>query len=1179
VHEWVPNEAIAVREQIFYLHFTGAGRVSYHGPVIVPDVRVSPFSISECMGIREADAIQFTLFELNRFFTDVGVVFVTERPVSEPYSTIYIGGETGAFSSYGLFLGLSEAVDVHNGNRTDKAFVFSDRIAELTCGTGPFLALLTTVIAHECGHLLGLSHSHTEFLNGVMTSPDPFSGGPFVDVAFKQSTHKEATQRGIDFFDGLEEAPWDRQHISGFHQRMVAGSSDEDEWPRFFFHFYNPDNNSGLLNAGLRGELTARSKAEAMWNSSMKAYWGDSDDTMTEGLLGLYEEGDATRVGWYLGRLAHLVQDMSVPSHVLPDTHLGAESLEMDYDNLEKYLAMKNGYVHPGSEAITFVPEYDSIGEMMYTTAEYADNFDGNDKDGRVDSQGARVERDGQKGEFLTTPWWAISRGRCNDFGRTLFPKAMEATAALIKLFIDEVRPIAHVNYQPFNVGSTNVHSQGIGLGETLVYVMTETYGSEWRSGRFEGGIGVTRVECEMSNDGESWLSHNEVDGFGTQWRVRIPSQSQDYYRVRVLDRGGLSGRGGGIPRIKPTQGGGTPVNQQTEHNQMLPDVAVSVGDKSVVVWRHTEDAEDVGSYEEIILGELAPDGTPTGTEVVVSSHVHLAEEEQGSMGRARVAANSSGEIAVVWSETASDSSGDDVEFHNSLYYRLFNANLSPVGGKRLIASSISSTSPSSEPSTTFQAPDVAINALGEFVIAWAEKTGWTMTRIMTLKGGFQVGELATFVAAVSQHFSVKYEAPAVAINDDGDFAVSWQGYDAAKSPSRDVFIQRYREDHSVIDPSPIQMNDTNAYASQPDVTYLSQGDIVLVWKDMLPMDISNPELKSEIRARILYQDGSGWPSFRVSLIPEGTVGLPAVGSNPNGGFSVLWSTLIPFGIRGRSFSEDGTALDLQEVILSQMNDDSLRTELAPKVQFDSAGGIVAVWAGEGNDEGDGLDVLSQRHVATPVAPNHLTARADSSNKAIEVTWGRSSGARYYDIYRSTSATTGWHDLDRIDTIRYTDTTVVPGTFYYYRVRALSKFGHSAWAVTWLPCSTGSTIPRPGAPAPPTRSISDLSLKPSRIYDSSGEHVTRYRVDLEWLDTNLKERMYRATGYLIKYRNNTILGESSERIPLSEERASLSFRVANIRDSRFTFEVMPNNQAGSGPAKEVYLMCKQEDDP
>jgi len=86
-------------------------------------------------------------------------------------------------------------------------------------------------------------------------------------------------------------------------------------------------------------------------------------------------------------------------------------------------------------------------------------------------------------------------------------------------------------------------------------------------------------------------------------------------------------------------------------------------------------------------------------------------------------------------------------------------------------------------------------------------------------------------------------------------------------------------------------------------------------------------------------------------------------------------------------------------------------------------------------------------------------------------------------------------------------------------------------------------------------------------------------VDLEWLDTNLKERMYRATGYLIKYRNNTILGESSERIPLSEERASLSFRVANIRDSRFTFEVMPNNQAGSGPAKEVYLMCKQEDDP
>ena len=55
-------------------------------------------------------------------FTVENIIFVTEIPPVEEYSTIYIG-KTEAFEPYGSFAGLAETLDENNQIKTDKAFV------------------------------------------------------------------------------------------------------------------------------------------------------------------------------------------------------------------------------------------------------------------------------------------------------------------------------------------------------------------------------------------------------------------------------------------------------------------------------------------------------------------------------------------------------------------------------------------------------------------------------------------------------------------------------------------------------------------------------------------------------------------------------------------------------------------------------------------------------------------------------------------------------------------------------------------------------------------------------------------------------------------------------------------------------------------------------------------------
>ncbi|MBR7139232.1 MAG: AIDA repeat-containing protein, partial [Lentisphaeria bacterium] len=152
----VPQIAV----QYIYLDFDGE-LTSYNGEILSLDtVEVQNSSLTE-------ERIQNILAELNARYADQKVVFVTQRPATADYSTIFVG-KTTAFDQYGAFRGLAETIDEGNLNKTDNAFVMLDSTA-----TDPEII---STIAHETDHLLGTLNHGGDGLQAYADRYDVSSG-------------------------------------------------------------------------------------------------------------------------------------------------------------------------------------------------------------------------------------------------------------------------------------------------------------------------------------------------------------------------------------------------------------------------------------------------------------------------------------------------------------------------------------------------------------------------------------------------------------------------------------------------------------------------------------------------------------------------------------------------------------------------------------------------------------------------------------------------------------------------------------------------------------------------------------------------------------------------------------------------------------------------------------------
>lgn len=483
--------------QLVHLDFDGARAVTYDGPVRVGPTDVPAFSAAPGgQAGREGEVIAATAAALNRQFAGTGVHFTTAVPPGAEHVTVYVGGTGVAFAAYGSFYGLAEAVDHGNRVQADKAFVFSDALRPARPTVRAYAAALAEVIGHEVGHLLGEHHDHGH----------PASG-PLDAVAYAQGAsnpvHQHLSREGFRLFTD-QFKPGDL--TSAQENNFVRGAFEEDEDGRnpwgegsrvgavnspSLRHFWAHDAFFGRgPTAGLLGYDSAPNRSYKYFTGGFgfegrDGVWGNGQGAVPgRGIVAAYRAGDKRLAFEYLGHVAHLLQDMTVPVHAHADQHLELDGIGIDPDpfhdwvdgiafsssliNNPRRIASFNedaaprwrtygavplsqsrdlrrpqtlGQITPGRGSVVSV--VDPLYGLFLETAGAADDYDTKGYLGQADRGGRGFHEEPELDRFglptgreiLVSSYRDFDPRELDTMARFLVPRAVTATAELLRYF------------------------------------------------------------------------------------------------------------------------------------------------------------------------------------------------------------------------------------------------------------------------------------------------------------------------------------------------------------------------------------------------------------------------------------------------------------------------------------------------------------------------------------------------------------------------------------------------------------------------------------------------------------------------------------------------------------------------------------------------------------------------
>jgi len=207
-------------------------------------------------------------------------------------------------------------------------------------------------------------------------------------------------------------------------------------------HFWDPYNDVTIQVTGFPGLIeSAKDRADRLFPNAIQQYQS-----------GRYPEAFQS-----LGRVCHLVQDMSCPAHTLLDPHLERANdvwgrvkqwvgthvftlanacdplLYDDADLLHQYANIPGRRVH--WDGFSPIAAGGDLVSIMRPLARLSKGFDSDDCDGTVDLGSRRYQ--------------GLSGPELDEIIRTVMPEGEKSVAAVFKLFFEYVRPPTPVLRQP----------------------------------------------------------------------------------------------------------------------------------------------------------------------------------------------------------------------------------------------------------------------------------------------------------------------------------------------------------------------------------------------------------------------------------------------------------------------------------------------------------------------------------------------------------------------------------------------------------------------------------------------------------------------------------------------------------------------------------------------------------
>ena len=307
-------------------------------------------------------------------------------------------------------------------------------------------------------------------------------------------------------------------------------------------------------------------------------------------------------------------------------------------------------------------------------------------------------------------------------------------------------------------------------------------------------------------------------------------------------------------------QSGEILVNQTTIGDQSRATVAIDAVGNFVVAWSGNGGG---GDGADVYFRRFTATGADPGAGVVGEVRVNVAIP--GNQSRPDIAMKANGDFAVVWQ---SDETGD-----LEIWMRRFLSDGTAVGGNTLVSSSGGSDEVD---------PSIAMRDDGGFVVAWegedANNSG-VFARRYDNTGVAQGGVLAVNLTTQGEQ-----QRPDVAMDAVGNFVVVWDG--EAATDSKGIYGQRYTAAGTAQGGEFRVSTLTGPDQTAPSVSMSGTGRFVVAWESD-DQDTDNLGVYAKEYAATGVPDGG---EFRVNTTVSGDQGLPAVAMDDAGGYVAAWS-------------------------------------------------------------------------------------------------------------------------------------------------------------------------------------------------------------------------------------------------------------------------------------------------
>jgi hypothetical protein len=301
-----------------------------------------------------------------------------------------------------------------------------------------------------------------------------------------------------------------------------------------------------------------------------------------------------------------------------------------------------------------------------------------------------------------------------------------------------------------------------------------------------------------------------------------------------------------------------------------------------------------------------------------------------GAQAHPAVASDSSGNFVVVWADT-------------DLMARRFDAGGGMLGSEFLVNSYRTGLQ---------NYPEIAIVGGGGFVVVWEsdgeDGSGRGVFGRRFDSGGSPLGP----DFRVNSYTTGNQGRPKIARDDAGSFVVVWQS-DGQEGDGYGVFGRRFDSGGSPVG-SDFQVNSYTTNVQRLPSIAMDGGGFLVVWEGR------DADGQGVVGRRFDAAGNPSGPEFQVNTYVTYNQNRPAVATDAGGHFVVVWVSDHQdggnYGIFGRRFDAAGSSVGSEFLV----NAYTTGFERNPRIATDTAGNMVVVWQGFGQD-GSSYAVFGRR--------------------------------------------------------------------------------------------------------------------------------------------------------------------------------------------------------------------------